>query len=271
MLKLYKAGNSICTQKVFITLDEKGLDYDTQDLNLFKNEQYDPAYLKLNPKGVVPTLDHDGRIIVESTLICEYLDDMFADPSLVPEDAYGRAQMRVWSKYIDEGIFEATRELSFSAVFREKMKTLTEEQRQERFTNVGDATRGERFRSTYEKGVESTYVFQAIASYEKLFKNLERTLEEGGGPWVLGEKYSLADINLMPYVARIEYLTLLPIWIEDRPRVQEWWVRAKQRPSYLECVPGRLSDEDIATMNEYGGKIRDRVAERRQEYLQSLQ
>ena len=64
MLKLYKFGNSVCAQKVLMTLDEKGLDFETQDINLFKNEQYNPEYLKLNPKGVVPTLDHDGNIII---------------------------------------------------------------------------------------------------------------------------------------------------------------------------------------------------------------
>jgi glutathione S-transferase len=56
MLKLYLSPNSICTQKVLITLDEKSLDYEPVIVNLFTNEQYDPEYLKLNPKGVVPTL-----------------------------------------------------------------------------------------------------------------------------------------------------------------------------------------------------------------------
>ena len=77
MLKLYTAGNSICTQKVFITLAEKGLAYDTHDIDLFRCEQFQPWYLKINPKGVVPALDHDGRIVIESSLICEYLDDVF--------------------------------------------------------------------------------------------------------------------------------------------------------------------------------------------------
>src|SRR6202034_476331 len=78
MLKVYSSFNSICTQKVFITLAEKGLAYDTHNVNLFTNEQFKPDYLKINPKGVVPALDHDGRIIIESSLICEYLDESFA-------------------------------------------------------------------------------------------------------------------------------------------------------------------------------------------------
>jgi len=269
MLKLYQAGNSICTQKVQITLDEKGLPYDTQNINLFTHEQYSPEYLKINPKGVVPSLDHDGNIVIESTLICEYLDDVFPEPSLVPDAPHQRARMRLWSKAIDEGIFEATRELSFSAMFREKMKAMSEEQRQARFRNVGDPARTARFKSTYAEGVESPYVFQAIATFEKLFKNMEQDLSDGR-TWMLGETYSLADINLMPYVARMEYLDLLDIWTADRPHVQAWWARAKERPSFKAAVSGKLTDEDVASMKTYGGAIRDRVRERRDEYLAGL-
>ena len=69
MLVLYDYGNSVCCQKVRITLREKGLDWLATRVDLFTSEQYSPAYLKLNPKGVVPTLVHDGVPIIESTLI----------------------------------------------------------------------------------------------------------------------------------------------------------------------------------------------------------
>src|SRR5438105_856713 len=105
MLTLYDFGNSVCCQKVRITLVEKGLTWESRRVDLFKTEQYDPEYLKLNPKGVVPTLVHDGTPVIESTLICEYLDDTFPDPPLVPKDPAERARMRLWSKFVDEGLF----------------------------------------------------------------------------------------------------------------------------------------------------------------------
>ena len=212
MLKLYKFGNSVCAQKVLMILDEKGLDFETQDINLFKNEQYNPEYLKLNPKGVVPTLDHDGNIIIESTLICEYLDDTFPNPSLVPEDPFLRSQMRLWSKVVDEGIFEATREITFASVFREKMKDMSPDQREKRYQNVGDLERRARYISTYENGVESPYVLDGIAKFEKLFKNMETTLADGR-KWLLGDGYTLADISITPFIARLYYLSLLEVWL----------------------------------------------------------
>ncbi len=266
MLKLYKAGNSICTQKVLMTLYEKGLDFDVQEINLFKNEQYDPEYLKLNPKGVVPTLDHDGNIVIESTLICEYLDEVFPSPGLMPAEAIKKSELRLWSKAIDEGIFEATRELSFSAIFREKMKSMSEEQRERRYRNVGDPERRARYISTFENGVESHYVLEGIANYEKLFKGMERSLGHGKD-WFLGDDYTLADISVTPYVARLHYLTLLDIWIEDRPLVAGWWERAKGRPSFDVAIGDALTDDEKGDMENYGSRIRDRVRERREEYL----
>lgn len=274
MLKLYTAPNSICSQKVLITLDEKALEFEIEPVNLFTNEQYDPAYLKLNPKGVVPTLLHDGRAIVESTLICEYLDDTYPDASLVPNDPYARTQMRQWSKLIDEAIFEATREISFSAHFRAVMRSMTEAQRQVRYANVGDPERRDRMMSAYELGVESPYVFQAIASFEKAFKNMEKSLAGpdaggAGGPWLLGADFTLADVNMIPYVARVDYLSLLDLWIADRPLVRAWWELAKVRPSAVSAIAGRL-DEEIDKMWKYGSEIRPRMAELRAEYLEMV-
>jgi glutathione S-transferase len=266
LLKLYTGRNSICTQKVVITLAEKALAYDTHNIDLFTNEQFKPEYLKINPKGVVPALNHDGAIVIESSLICEYLDDVFPQPRLIPADPYLRARMRLWSKEVDENLFTATGMLSFSAMFRERMRGMTEAERQVRYSNVGDPARGARFESTYELGVDSPYVFNGIAAFEVAFAKMEKDLAKGG-PWLLGSEMSLADINMMPYVARIGYLDLLDLWIADRPATKAWWARAQALPSFKAAIPDKLTDADITAMNTFGGKIRERVGERRQEYL----
>ena len=231
MITLYQFGNSVCCQKVRIVLAEKHLDWGAVEVDLFKSEQYDPAYLKLNPKGVVPALVHDGRTLIESTLIAEYLDDAFPEPPLIPADAYARSRMRLWSKMVDEGLHEGVTEISFSAMFRERMKSMPEESRARRFRNIGDPRRRDRFTSTFEHGVGSPFVLYAVAAYERAFKMLEQSLEEGG-PWILGADPTLADINLMPYVARLHYLGLLEVWIAERPRVAAWWRRVRDWPSF---------------------------------------
>ena len=258
MLTLYDFGNSVCCQKVRITLVEKGLMWEAIRVDLFKSEQYDPKYLKINPKGVVPTLVHDGTPVIESTLICEYIDDTFPDPPLIPKDPAERARMRLWSKFVDEGLFEGVSEISFSAMFRERMKAMTPEMRERRFVNIGDPRRRDRFMSTYEHGVHSPFVLHAIAAYERAFKFMEQTLAEGG-PWILGKNPTLADINMMPFVARLSYLGLLQAWTSERPQINDWWARVQQWPSFRRGLSDLITETEFDEMRAHGPSIRPDV------------
>jgi glutathione S-transferase len=266
MLKLFTAQNSICTQKVFLTLIEKDLPWTSEYIDLFNNEQYRPEYLKLNPKGVVPTLIHDGRAIIESTLICEYLDQTFPEPPLVPISAYERSQMRRWSKHIDEGVFEATREISFSAMFRDRMKAMTQEQRDGRFRNIGDPGRRARMISTHEQGCDSPFVEQGIFAFEKLFQEMEDDLVRGQD-WLVGSAFSLADINVIPFAARLDYLNLLDVWTADRPSVQAWWKRARSRPSFSGAIEKLVTEDQIKAMSSSGSRIKDQIAAKRDDIV----
>ncbi len=218
----------------------------------------------------MPTLVHDEHAIPESSLICEYIDETWPDHPLVPDEPFMKSRMRQFSKLVDETIFEATRELSFSAMFRERMKTMPEEQRQTRFTNVGDPNKRARLISTYELGVESPYVFLAIGNWEKAFKTMDASLAEFGGPWLLGSNFTLADINMIPYLWRIEYLDLIDIWLDDHPATADWWALAKTQPSAVACIPDRLGEDDIAAMQEHGGRLRDAVRAKRAGYLETV-
>ena len=103
MLTLYSFGPGANSLKPMATLYEKELDFKLHFVDPAKFEQHSDWFKKINPRGQVPALDHDGRIITESTVICEYLEDVFPDQHpLRPADPYWRAQMRVWTKWVDE-------------------------------------------------------------------------------------------------------------------------------------------------------------------------
>ena len=114
MLKLYNYESAVCAQKVRLVLAEKDLDWESQNVELKKGEQNDPEYLQLNPNAVVPTLVHDDRVVIESAVIAEYLDEEFPGTPLQPEGAYERALMRIWTKKVDDIILSAITVLSFS-------------------------------------------------------------------------------------------------------------------------------------------------------------
>ena len=84
MLKLYNAAHSTCSQKVRICLAEKGLPFEDIKLDLGKaKEHLRPDYLKINPNGVVPTLVDGDDIIIDSSVICEYLEEKYPDVPLL--------------------------------------------------------------------------------------------------------------------------------------------------------------------------------------------
>src|SRR3990172_76294 len=119
MLVLYHNDMSTCAQKVRLTLDEKALKWESRHLDLRSGDQQKPDYLKLNPRGVVPTLVDRDRAVRESNVIMEYLDDEYPDLPLRPRDSFDRAQMRLWTKRLDEGHHDiATATLSMGVAFR---------------------------------------------------------------------------------------------------------------------------------------------------------
>jgi glutathione S-transferase len=94
MLALYHNDMSLCAQKVRVCLAENGLDWESRHLVLRSAEHQQDWYLKLNRRAVVPTLMDDDKVIPESNVILEYLDERFPSPPLTPKDPYGRARMR---------------------------------------------------------------------------------------------------------------------------------------------------------------------------------
>src|SRR5665213_1826255 len=132
MLELYHSVNSVCAQKVRIALAEKGLDY-TEHLMTLACDQFDPAYMKLNPNAVVPTLIHDGYPIVESSVILYYLDEAFPEPPLMPRDLKARAKVRLYNKLVDEYIHNSCMILSFATSFRGRLLKMSPEEREAEF------------------------------------------------------------------------------------------------------------------------------------------
>jgi glutathione S-transferase len=138
------------------------------------------------------------------------------------------------------------------------MRNMSPEMRERRFANVGDPRRTDRFKSTYEHGVQSPFVLHAIAAYERAFKLMEATLA-AAGPWLLGAKPTLADINMMPFAARLSYLGLLEAWTAGRPNTNDWWARVQDWPSFKRGLSDLITETEFAEMRTHGPKIRSDV------------
>ena len=263
MLELYYYENSICAERAVMALAEKEIhDWVPRHLHLFKGEHFSPEYLKLNPKGVVPTLVHDGHVIRESALICDYIDDLRQENPLKPTDPAEIAGMREWIKDSDDSIFESVGSLSFVSVFRARMLDMQPEQRAEHWRKQKVLDRALRQVVCVEQGLDSPYVIRAIASWERTWGHIEAVLGDGR-PWLMGQQFTLADLCYAPFVARIAGLEMLDVWLDQRPSSRAWWDRLRHRPAFIRADVGPSQAEKDLYARE-GAKVVDGLKQRLQ-------
>ena len=242
MLELYHSINSVCAQKVRIALKEKGQEAMDHIMTL-RGDQFDPAYLALNPNGVVPTLVHDGKPIIESSLILYYLDDSFPEPPLMPKHPYQRHRVRLYNKLIDEYVHNSCMILTFATAFRPAFLKMTPEAWQAEINKTPLKRRAEYKRSVIEHGLDSEFVVEALAHHRKLLSWMADSLKDG--PYLVGETFSNADCAAIPYILRLELLKLSGLW--DRySAVTDWWARVRTRPSVKAAIFDRMTEADAA-------------------------
>ena len=241
MLELYHNGSSVCAAKVRILLAEKDIPWHGHYMDVLAGDQFDPAYLKLNPKAVVPTLVHDGTVVTESTVICEYLDEVFPDIPMRPDDAAGRARMRIWTKVVDEALHPNVVDITFTVSHRHTVMAKGEENTRRFIEDAPDLVSRERRYGWIHKGFDAPGVQQAVEAYAKALEQMDDTLSDG--PWLAGETFSLADIGVIPYVNRLHMLNMDAMWQDSLPNVADWFDRVCARASFHAGVEEHLPAE----------------------------
>lgn len=241
MLTLYHANHSTCSQKVRLCLAEKGLAFESKLINLGTNEHLTPEYLALNPNGVVPTLIHDGKIIRDSGVICEYLEEVFPDIPLMPSDPVARAEVRAWIRYLDEVPTSAVRVPSFNMAFLPRYDGLDDDAFQAEQADIRPL-RKHFYEKMGRKGFDDTEVDNALEQFQAAITRMERQLS--AAPWLSGEALGLADFIATPLIDRMDDLGLSSLWEGSAPQVTDWLARIRARPSFAACFypKSRLSE-----------------------------
>ena len=257
MLTLYHHNISVCAQKVRLQLAEKHIPYELRYVDLMGREHLKPDFLKLNPKGLVPVLVHDGAPVVESTVIMEYIEDVFPEPPLRPKAPLDRAHMRQWAKVPDDGIHVACASVTYAAAFAEQLKKHhTPEEMEQRLAKIPDRARADRQRQILERGFEAPFVRDAVLLHDKMLADMEKSLADG--PWLAGSTFSLGDLAIIPYVTRLDRLGLDGMWAA-RPRVTDWFKRVQARPSFDEAITAFQPDSYDDQLRKQGIDVWPRV------------
>ncbi|MGI9379263.1 MAG: glutathione S-transferase family protein [Methyloligellaceae bacterium] len=240
MIEFYQAQTSTNSGKVRLVLEEKQIPYREIDISLEKAEHRSADYLKLNPNGVVPTIIHDGHVLIESSLINEYLNEVFDGPDLVPDDPLSKGCMRYWPLLVDIKLHPATWVITYTTLTRPaKSAAKSDEDLKSEFAAMKDLSRSQLMSSLQFDGVRSPSFAAALQTIRLSFRSLDQALGESGGPWILGDQYTLADVALSPWLMRFENIMYSGIW-SDLDDLQAWWERIKDRPNFCGIVSKRL-------------------------------
>lgn len=251
MLELYHHGSSVCAAKVRLALAEKDLAWTGHYLDILAGEHFTPEFLALNPKGMVPVLVHDGdKVLIESTLICEYLESVFPEPALYPRDPYLTYQARLWTKAVDEDLHPACSAITYVvshrhtimrtglASFEDFLKTPSHESMEARKLKW----------QWLQHGLDAPGAADRIRLYDRYLHKMNDTLQDRD--WLVGDAFSIADIALAPYVNRLAMLGMSAMWENGRlSHVEDWFARIRARPTFkaalIDWVPAGLRDDLI--------------------------
>ena len=258
MLTLYHNDMSTCAQKVRFALAEKSLDWESRHLDLRALDQQKPEYLKLNPNAVVPTLVHDDIVVIESTVINEYIDDAFTGVPLRPSAPAERARVRLLAKKLDDGLHAATGVISTAIAFRYQKLERGEDSVRQSLANMPDPEKRKRNESTILQGTQSSYFASAVTEFDNLLEQFEATLSRQR--WLAGASFSLADIAYAPYMTRLDHLQMAGMW-DRRPAVAEWYQRLQARRGYQEGLVRWFNSKYLPLMAEKGREAQPVIAE----------
>jgi glutathione S-transferase len=222
---LHYAPGSPHSAAVRIVLGEKGLEPELHKLDLVGYEQHSPAYLAINPHGMVPLLEDDGRKVFESALILEYLDDKWPDPPLAGTDPRQRYRARKWGKYVETHIAPHLAIARWAALHGKVPETAV-------------AGLSNLLPARCELWLSARHGFdheQLTASTQAIFAACKRLAADlADGEWLCGDSFTLGDIAVYPHAAQFGALGL-PV-----PRaVDEWLARVAARPS-VQAIRGDL-------------------------------
>jgi glutathione S-transferase len=188
-------------------------------------------------------------VIIESTVICEYLDEVFPEKPLKPDNALDRAQMRIWTKRIDEQVHPSTTPVTYAISHRHVVISHGPAVVEEYINKMGPAAAVKR-RRRIELGIDDEDARASLKVWDKFLADMEAYLSRN--PWLAGKNFSLADACVTPFINRLDMLQLSFMWTDQRPAVTDWFARIKAKPWFEPMLFGFVPPPLKALMKEKG-------------------
>ncbi len=231
-IHLYHADVSNCAARVRFLLDEKGLAWESHHINLRKKENVTAAYFAINSKGIVPSLVHDGTVVVESNDILRYLEEKFPEPSFLPASQAGREKVDEWLTLSGDIHMPGIKTFQYVKVNSKLLqKTEEEVERYRRLQKHEDMLSFHAKHDTPGSNFSDEEFSNAVAMLDTAFSEMDAMLS--GNDWMIDNTYSLTDISWAPSIT-----TLLRggFPFEKYANVTAWYARIGERPAFRSAV-----------------------------------
>jgi len=275
--ELYHNPLSLCSMKTRVCMAELQIPYKGHAIDLIETGGYETLsreFLAVNPAGTVPVLVHGGHPIYESHEQIRYaaVHAPPGSPSLVPADPGLKQEMERWIdvssltddpiRYPERSVGNAVPRLTLQ-IFAAMIEKIPYRNILEGLLFHFDKRRPVLFLTLKARGLERIHtlkpLIQALAVGRKhvnaYLDALETQLAKSGGPWILGEAFSLADVSWMVIFERLRQVDNEHVFVAGglRPACTTYWERLKERPSYAEAILGHphpLIDHGIQRLKE---------------------
>lgn len=230
-LHLYHSGVSNCSMRVCMTLEEKGLDWTSHHLNILRKEHITPEYFGINPNGLVPTLVHDGKVVIESDDIIDYLDDQFPEPPLKPSDDGARNEMYYWLHRATAIHLSTVKTYIYHKRVGNRMAhSKADDQKYRSLQTNPDLL--EFHRKSTNEGFSDEEIDRARQTLKDCFSEMDTIL--GSHDWLAANRFSLADIAWVPLQFTLEQLAEYEF--DSMKNVADWTRRLSARNSYRDGI-----------------------------------
>jgi glutathione S-transferase len=262
MITLYDSALSPCAQKVRLVLDEKRINYEPKPVDLVRKENLEPSYLRINPKGLVPTLLDGELVVTESSIIIEYLEDAYPERPLRPVTPIERARMRSWFRIVDDELHPANGAITWPILVMPSLFTQAGGSRSDveaMVARVPDPVRRERQLRFIAQGLDAPDTVKALSSITKVLDRMETALE--GAQWLAGSGYSLADAALTPYLQTFAQFGLWDVVCGQRSGVEDWFKRVSARQNFTTSILESVAAETWDRVREIGSRSANKMRE----------
>lgn len=228
---VFHAGMSNCSMRVRLLLDEKGVPWVSHEIDLGHQGNLEPSYLRVNPKGLVPALVHDGTVVTESCDILNYLEQAFPEPSFVPTDPEQAAGIQDWVERASDLHIKAMKTFMYGATGGSTKKASD----MDHYREIQPDRELVEFHQKASEGFTAEEVSEAERLNHALLAEMERLLENQA--YLSGDTYGLAD---MAWAPNMFLLRMLSFPLENYPRVSAWFASIEKRPAWKTAVDDQL-------------------------------